>query len=219
MAQVLTIRCEREAEAHDECAVRAGLVEQLELVDEELGLGLFVSGGHRPYPRPDELSYPRYLHSQQGQWLCVEGAEEFGVGGVLAGSEPELGDGDRFSGCLEPADPGQVLVGGEALLAVEVDADDVEVIPVDALERGRAVADRAAVDAAYRCCGLSEECAQCFLPDSTISRRPGERLRCAWLRPGTMPRINVVSSLPTQKVRLPGQRRNSGSDAAAASVT
>jgi hypothetical protein len=44
------------------------------------------------------------------------------------------------------ADLGQVLVGRASLRAVVIDADDIEVVPVDALERQGAVADRAAVD-------------------------------------------------------------------------
>lgn len=47
VARVLAVGGEREAEAHDVRPVDAGLVEQLELVDEESGLGLFVSRVHR----------------------------------------------------------------------------------------------------------------------------------------------------------------------------
>jgi hypothetical protein len=52
------------------------------------------------------------------------------------------------------------------LLAVVIDADNVEVVPVDTLEGESAVADRAAVDAAYRGCRLRQECAQRVLPVS-----------------------------------------------------
>jgi hypothetical protein len=54
VARVLAVRCEREAEAHDERPVHAGFVEQPELVDEKSGLGSFVSWVDRPDPRPDE---------------------------------------------------------------------------------------------------------------------------------------------------------------------
>jgi len=135
VARVLAVGGEREAEAHHERPVDVDLVEQLELVDEEPGLGLFISGVYRPYPRPDELPQDRYLHSQQGQWCCVEGAEEFGVVGVPAGSEAEFSDGDGLPRGLGPTDLGQVLVGGWGLLTVIIDADNVEVVPVDTLER------------------------------------------------------------------------------------
>ena len=95
----------------------------------------FISGVYGPYPGPDEPPHDRYLHSQQGQWCCVEGAEEFGVVGVLAGSEAELSDGDGLPRGPEPADLGPVLGGGGGLLTVIVDADNVEVVPVDTLER------------------------------------------------------------------------------------
>jgi hypothetical protein len=142
VVRVLAVGCEREAEAHDERPVDTGLVEQLELVGEELGVGLFVSEVYGPHAWPDERPQDRYCHSQHGQWCRVEGAEDFGVVGVPAGSEAELGDRDRLPGCLELADLGQVLVGGGGLLAVIVDADNVKVVPVDPLERLRAVADR-----------------------------------------------------------------------------
>jgi hypothetical protein len=44
VVRVLAVGRERETEAHDERPVDAGLVEQLELVDEEPGLGLFIPG-------------------------------------------------------------------------------------------------------------------------------------------------------------------------------
>ena len=49
------------------------------------------------------------------------------------------------------------LAGAEGLLTVVIDAGNVEVVPVDALEGEGAVADRAAVDAAYRGCRLGQE--------------------------------------------------------------
>jgi hypothetical protein len=146
VVRVLAVGCERETEAHDERPVDAGLVEQLELVDKEPGLGLFIPGIYRPHPGPDERPQDRYCHSQHGQWCRVKGAEKFRVVSVPAGSEAELDDRDRLPGGLELADLGQVLVGRASLRAVVIDADDIEVVPVDALERQGAVADRAAVD-------------------------------------------------------------------------
>ena len=97
--------------------------------------------------------------------VAVERAEEQRVLGVTARREAELGDHHGLTGPLELPDLGHVLVvGGTSVrLAVKVDADDIEVAPVDALEWKRAVTDRAAVHAAYRGCGVSEERTECLL--------------------------------------------------------
>jgi hypothetical protein len=78
---------------------------------------------------------------------------------------------------------------------------------------------RIAVHGGVRVGGQGGEQPPRVRPDgvSATMRRTVGRLRRAWLRPGTIPRMNRVSSLPTQKVGRSGQRRNSGS-AAAASV-
>src|SRR5579863_2361571 len=64
VAGIFAVGHDWEAEAHDERPVDAGLVEQLELVDQEPSLGLFVSGVYRPYSRPDERPQDRHGRSQ-----------------------------------------------------------------------------------------------------------------------------------------------------------
>jgi hypothetical protein len=219
VARVFAVGCERETEAHDERPVDPGPVEQLELVDEEPGLGLFIPGIYRPHPRPDERPQDRYCHSQHGQSCRVEGAEKFRVVGVPAGSEAELGDGDGLPRGLEFADLGQVLAGGWGLLTVVIDAGNVEVVPVDALERESAAADRAAVDAAYRGCGLREECAQRALPGSDDLAEAGQAAalyEAAARHDAAHKEGELVADAEGQPVRPAPEQ---GSAAAAASVS